>query len=266
MKPLFVGFLLFLSSFAFSQEENARPEILSIYHGLDPLPPRATRLCGLPPAANQDGMPVIFSVQIDGTTISPEAFAVELSTGERVTPLCATLRPALEPLEQRTILLIGEFSPGDSLPAGVEIVSELNDSDDNSLLGLSSNQVTSLESGPSLVLAELFAPDTPGLAGKCPEQSSQAIQLVWQGGVTGPQGADLLEPQRLAVSIELSNGIYVHPDTLVDDDPDNHVIACISASSEPISVIVEAGFFHDPGDDANPATEIDVVSRISEGK
>jgi len=31
-------------------------------------------------------------------------------------------------------------------------------------------------------------------------------------------------------------------------------------------VIVEAGFFHDPGDDANPATEIDVVSRISEGK
>ena len=107
-------------------------------------------------------MPVIFSVQIDGSTISSEAFAVELSTGERVTPLCATLRPAFEPLEQRTILLIGEFSPGDSLPVGVEIVSELNDSDGNSLLGLSSNQVTSLESGPSLVLAELFAPDTPG--------------------------------------------------------------------------------------------------------
>ena len=39
MKSLFVGLLLFLSSFAFSQEENARPEILSIYHGLDPILP-----------------------------------------------------------------------------------------------------------------------------------------------------------------------------------------------------------------------------------
>ena len=79
MKPLFVGLLLFLSSFAISQEENARPEILSIYHGLDPLPPGATRLCGLPPAANQDGMPVVFSVQINADSISPAGLPIKYS-------------------------------------------------------------------------------------------------------------------------------------------------------------------------------------------
>ena len=117
--------LLCLTLAASAQERKNHPRILSIYHGLDPLPPRATRLCGLPPAANQDGMPVVFSVQVDGDTISASAFAVETSSGEIVTPLCATLRPALEPLEQRTVLLIGEFSPADALPVSVEIVGQL---------------------------------------------------------------------------------------------------------------------------------------------
>ena len=119
-----------------AKESEIEVRILSAYHGLDPLPPRATRLCGLPPANGQDGMPVIFSVQINGDTVSPTAFAVEISSGEIVTPLCATLRPALESLEQRTVLLIGPFSPEDSLPVSVEIVAELEDVDGNSLLGL----------------------------------------------------------------------------------------------------------------------------------
>jgi hypothetical protein len=88
------------------QDNDAGARILSVYHGLDPLPPFATRLCGLPPAAGQDGMPVVFSVQINGDSISAAAFAVEISSGEIVTPLCATLRPALESLEQSSVLLV----------------------------------------------------------------------------------------------------------------------------------------------------------------
>ena len=67
-------------------------------------------------------MPLVFSVQIDADSVSPSAFAVLTSEGTRVTPLCATLRPALESLEQRTVLLVGEFSPGDAAPARVEVV------------------------------------------------------------------------------------------------------------------------------------------------
>ena len=236
--------------------------ILSAYHGLAPLPPRATQLCGLPPVGGQDGMPVIFSVQINGDTVSPTAFAVEISSGEIVTPLCATLRPAVESLEQRTVLLIGPFSPGDSLPVSVEIVEQLQDVDGNSLLGLRGENVTALAAGPSLVFAERFAPNAPGLEDECPEQTAQAILLTWEGGVTGPQGADLADAQRTAISVLLENGDFAHPLSLGDDDPDNHVVACLVDSSPATSVSVEAGVFHDPGDDANPQTSIEVVSKF----
>ena len=110
----------------------------------------------------QVGMPVTFSVQINSETVSATAFAVETSSGKFVTPLCATLRPALESLEQRTVLLIGPFSPEDSLPVGVEIVEQLEDIEGNSLLGLRSEKVTALAAGPSLVFAERFAPSADG--------------------------------------------------------------------------------------------------------
>ena len=249
MNKLLTTITLLCFSVAASAQENVKESeievrILSAYHGLDPLPPRATRLCGLPPAGGQDGMPVIFSVQINGDTVSPAAFAVEISSGEIVTPLCATLRPALESLEQRTVLLIGPFSPEDSLPVSVEIVEQLEDVDGNSLLGLRGEKVTALAAGPSLVFAERFAPNNSGLEGECPEQT----------------GADLAEAQRTAVSVLLDNGNSVNPLSLADDDPDNHVIACIAETSPAVSVNVVAGFFHDPGDDANPETRINVIS------
>jgi hypothetical protein len=245
-------------------ESKVEARILSVYHGLDPLPPRATLLCGLPPKAGQDGMPVIFSVQINATSVSASAFAVETSSGEIVTPLCATLRPAIEPLEQRTVLLIGPFSIEGSLPINVEVVEQLEDIDGNSLVGLRGEKVTALAEGPSLVLAERFAPDTSGLEGECLEGTTQAIQLTWEGGVTGPQSAVLAEAQRTAMSILLENGDRVHPLSLADDDPDNHVIACIAETSLAVSVSVKTGFFHDPGDDANPETNIDVISKMIE--
>tara|TARA_B110000037_G_scaffold76624_1_gene91634 strand:+ start:180 stop:836 length:657 start_codon:yes stop_codon:yes gene_type:complete len=218
----------------------------------------------MPPAGGQDGMPVTFSVQINSASVSAAAFAVETSSGEIVTPLCATLRPAIETLEKRTVLLIGPFSVDDSLPLSVEIVEQLEDVDGNSLVGLKIKKVTLLAAGPSLVLAERFAPNTSGLEGECPIDTAQAVQLTWEGGVTGPQGAALAEAQRTAISVLLSDGDSVHPLILADDDPDNHVIACVAETSPAVSVSVAAGFFHDPGDDANPETRIDVISRMNE--
>ena len=109
MKLLIAIILLCLSVVAFAQESESNARILSVYHGLDPLPPLATRLCGMAPASDQDGMPVTFSVQINGDTVSATAFSVEIRSGVFVTPLCATLRPAMESLERRTALLIGPF-------------------------------------------------------------------------------------------------------------------------------------------------------------
>lgn len=115
MKRLTTIALLCFAIIAIAQKSagsESEARILSVYHGLDSLPPRATRLSGLPPAGGQDGMSVTFSVQINSALVSATAFAVETSSGEFVTPLCATLRPAIESLERRTVLLIGPFSPG----------------------------------------------------------------------------------------------------------------------------------------------------------
>ena len=257
----------FIAASAQENESDSEQEIriLSAYHGLDPLPPLATtRLCGLPPTRGQDGMPVTFSVQLNSASVSATAFAVKTSSGETVTPLCATLRPAIETLEKRTVLLIGSFSVDKSLPRSVEIVEQLEDVDGNSLVGLKIEKVTPLASGPSLVLAERFAPDTLGLEGECPIDIAQVVQLTWEGGVTGPQGAALAEAQRTAISILLRDGNSVHPLFLAEDDPDNHVIACVAETSPAVLVSVAAGLFYDPGDDANPETRIDVISRMNE--
>lgn len=247
-------------------QADARPpasdgRILSAYYGLDALPANASLAC-MRRVTGEDGMPVTFSVQLDAATVTADAFAVETATGELVTPLCATLRPATEPLERRTVLLAGPFGTPDAPPRAVVVVGALADTAGGSLTGLRTDAITPLQAGPSLVLAERFAPDTAGLAGECPAGTAQVVQLVWEGGVTGPQDAALGEPQRLGVQVALEDGRVVTPIALADDDPDNFVLACLDVDVAAASVAVDAGLFHDPGDDANPATAVDVVAGV----
>ena len=232
--------------------------ILSAYHGLDQLPAVASVLCGFN-VAGDDGMPVVFSTQLQVDSVVPESFLVIRSDGESVVPNCATLHPADEPLEQRTVLLTGDFGTFGETPIRVEITGSLLTVDGDSLLGLSTEDITPLEDGPQVVLAERFAPDTNGLAGECPDGTVQVVQLTWEGGVTGPDNAALGEDQRLGTRVLLEDGSVVNPLALVDDDPDNHVLACLAEDSPAQWVVVNADLFHDPGDIANPATHAEVI-------
>ena len=232
--------------------------ILSAYHGLDQLPPVASVLCGFN-VAGDDGMPVVFSTQLQVDSVVPESFLVIRSDGESVVPNCATLHPADEPLEQRTVLLTGDFGTFGETPLRVEVTGPLLTFDGESLQGLSTEDITPLEDGPRVVLAERFAPDTNGLAGECPNGTAQVVQLTWEGGVTGPANAALGEDQRLGTWVLLEDGTTVNPLALVDDDPDNHVLACVAEDSPAQWVVVHAGLFHDPGDIANPATHAEVA-------
>ena len=244
-----------------SSEDSAQPQnssILSAYHGLDQLPLAASLLCGSN-VAGDDGMPVVFSTQLQVDSVAPESFLVIRFDGESVVPNCATLHPADEPLEQRTVLLTGDFGTFAETPLRVEVTGPLLTFDGESLLGLSTEDITPLEDGPRVVLAERFGPDTNGLAGECPEGTTQVVQLTWQGGVTGPGNAALGEDQRLGTLVLLEDGTTVNPLSLVDDDPDNHVLACLSVDSPAQWVVVHEGLFHDPGDIANPATHAEVV-------
>ena len=243
------------------EDDTSQPQnysILSAYHGLDQLPIVARRLCGYR-VANDDGMPVVFSTQLQVDSVVPESFLVIRSDGESVVPNCATLHPAMEPLEQRTVLLTGDFGTFGETPLRVEVAGPLLTFDGESLFGLSTEDITPLEDGPRVVLAERFAPDTYGLAKECPDGTFQVVQLTWEGGVTGPDNAALGEDQRLGTMVLLEDGSTVNPLALVDDDPDNHVLACLAEDSPAQSVVVNAGLFYDPGDIANPATIAEVT-------
>ena len=239
-------------------DQTQNSSILSAYHGLDQLPFPANLLCGFN-VAGDDGMPVVFSTQLQIDSVIPESFLVIRSDGESVVPNCATLHPADEPLELRTVLLTGDFGTFGETPVRVEVTGPLLAVDGESLLGLSTEDITPLEDGPRVVLAERFAPDTNGLAGECPDGTVQVVQLTWEGGVTGPDNAALGEDQRLGTFVVLEDGYTVNPIALVDDDPDNHVLACLAEDSPAQLVTVLAGLFHDPGDIANPATDIEVT-------
>ena len=132
------------------ENDTGQPQnysILSAYHGLDQLPVVAGLLCGYR-VANDDGMPVVFSTQLQVDSVVPESFLVIRSDGERVVPNCATLHPATEPLEQRTVLLTGDFGTFGETPLRVEVTGPLLTFDGESLLGLSTENITPLEDGP----------------------------------------------------------------------------------------------------------------------
>ena len=119
---------------------------MSAYHGLDELPFSANLLCGFN-VAGDDGMPVVFSTQLQVDSVVPESFLVVRSDGESVVPNCATLHPADEPLELRTVLLTGDFGTFGETPIRVEIFGRcLFDGDS---FGLSTEDITPLEDGPS---------------------------------------------------------------------------------------------------------------------
>ncbi|MEX1369387.1 MAG: hypothetical protein AB1Z98_40035 [Nannocystaceae bacterium] len=232
--------------------------IVSAYHGLDMLPAQAAALCG-PAGVGQDGMPVAFSSQLVGDTVVPGSFSVRTPDGRDVVPTCATLAPALEPLELHTVLLAGPFSMDGEVPLLVEVTGPVETLDGEILEGASTEDITPLAEGPQLFLAERYPPDQVGLEDECPEETLQVVHLAWQGGVSGPDGAVLGEPQRLGVHVTLTNGDVVEPIALGDDDPDNYVVACLDQDSPAVSVAVDADLFYDPGDDPNPQTAIDVV-------
>src|SRR5690606_39838000 len=59
-------------------------------------------------AANlADTIPVVFSHPVLGTTLTPEAFQIELNTGELVTPIAASFLPNGEYNERQTVVLTG---------------------------------------------------------------------------------------------------------------------------------------------------------------
>jgi hypothetical protein len=246
--------------------------LLSAFFGLDNGLFRVANLI-CPGAAGRDGMPVIFSSEIDHTTIQAGDFEVTTAAGVTGEMHCVSLLPATDAGELRTALLIGEFGNAKAdPPAQVKIVGNLHSIDRMRNFRGASIGVTPLEAGPELVMAERVS-DTAvdmGLGNwrtrgsSCPSKGViQAIRVVWAGGVSlksGDQPGDA-ERQRYRVKVRTGAGEdrEVIPLALADlGDPDNNHVLCLDTADQAVSVSFPAGTFQDPNGDLNPQTTVSV--------
>ena len=252
-------------------DKTREAKILSVFFGLDnALPPRARLIWKGAPG--KDGMPIVFSHEIDPTTLDASDFQVTTQKGEIRSIEHASYRPAVEAFELRTLLLIGDYGEyPDNEPAELEIVGELKTRDGQDLKGQKMT-ITPLLDGPFISYAEYFKIDDKypyveeGNGCDCPKSETQVVvRAVWAGGVRSKEGEEIGEAERKHFHVKLVAGqdtIEVNPFKIADlNDNENNIDLCIKEAGVPISVRADANIAIDPNGDLNPVTEIEVLSR-----
>ena len=253
-----------------SQGRQAR--LLSAFYGLDDDLPRESNFVICEGAAGKDGMPVIFSHEIDVTTMQAGDFRVTNASGKVGEITCVTLAPADDKGEFRTALLVGHFGDIDDQPVKVEVIGNLLSIDNTMNFKGACIDVIPLEEGPILIWVEIVPEDEWGL-GKaatplpfgggsgCPEGTKQVVRTTWAGGVTKPGGDEIDDVERVQykVTVLLEDGgkIEVIPFAIGDlGDGDNNHELCLDVAGTPQSVFFPAGYLTDPREDLNPETTI----------
>ena len=223
-------------------------------------------------APGQDGMPIVFSHEVDPETLDGVDFEVTTKNGEAFVVEAATLLPANEEFELRTALLIGEYgNHPDNPPISVNIVGDLMTRTGSNYKG-QTVAVIPLESGPVLSYAEYFTLDNDypyvesGIGCDCPkEETTIVVKAVWSGGVRAVNGEELGPNEVNDFKVTMVNGAdttIVTPFQLADlSDNDNNTDLCLKELGTPIYLSVNANTAIDPNDDENSATEIAVLSR-----
>lgn len=222
---------------------------------------------------------MIFSTEIDHTTMQAGDFRVTTASGAVGQMQCVTLLPATDGGELRTVLLVGEFGDAETdPPVSVEIVGHLHAIDGMLDFRGASIDVTPLAPGPTLVMAEIADPAAPDLGlgqrrtdgDDCPSDGiAQAVRVVWAGGVVLANGDEPGDAERdlYRVTVRAADGTErdVTPDALADlGDGDNNHLLCLGTADTPISVAFPAGIFVDPNKDLNPETEVAVSASRTE--
>lgn len=252
--------------------DRAEAGLLSAFHGLDALPLISNAICR--GSRGKTGMPVIFSSEIDLSTLHAGDFTVTKRSGETGTMHCVSVLPATDPGELRTVLLIGDLGPSDTdPPVRVEVTGHLFSLDGTLDFKGVQVAVTPLADGPSLVLAQPVADWTKiGSLGPrrvrgslCSEEGvQQAVRVTWAGGITLANGDDPgdAERQLYQITVEAADGTQrdIAPFALADlGDGDNNHMLCLDTQDRLVSVAFPAGVFTDPNDDLNPATSVDIT-------
>ncbi len=256
MTPTFASLLMTLSMDAFAAE----PALVSAYLGAIDIQ-NGNVLAGVslcPQDPGDDGLPVIFDVQVDAATLDADDFSITTASGLTTVPSCATLNPAIDDDELFTVLLTGDLGTNGDRPVAVEVTGEVTSLDGEALDGLRIDEVTYPEEGTSLVFA-FVDPAGPVCAG---QGSTVEIAATFQGGITGPFNTVVGPLQRPGINIIGTRGRSWAPRGFDDvTDGDNHLVVCVPNWVDPVALEVDAGTLFDPGNNPNPATSVPVEAR-----
>ncbi|MEL6475124.1 MAG: hypothetical protein AAFQ21_13660 [Pseudomonadota bacterium] len=253
--------------------DGREAHLISAFFGLDKgLPERLTDRVACEGAGGADGMPVIFSHEVDIATLEPGDFRITTQSGAVYPATCLTLAPADDPGELRTALLAGEYGSAEDEPVTVEIIGNVLSLDGTVNFKGTSVDVTSLEAGPSLVWAEIVpqtqwelggeATTSPwGGGNRCPMGTAQIVRVTWNGGITKPGGEPAGDEERefYRVKTIMADGTAaeIAPFALADlKDGDNNHLLCLDTADPVTSVFFPAGHVTDPREDLNPDTTI----------
>ncbi|MDX2093071.1 MAG: hypothetical protein SFX73_34835 [Kofleriaceae bacterium] len=226
-------------------------------------------------ASGKDGMPIIFSHEIDVSTMQAGDFKVTTASGRVGTVHCVTLAPADDNGELRTALLVGQYGSASDQPSRVEIVGNLLSIDNTVNFKGASIAVTALEEGPTIVLAELLPEDRLELGKQptelawgggsgCPVGTKQVVNVTWAGGVSKPGGGEANDVERVHYKVKIAqpdgSEATVTPFALADlVDGDNNHRLCLDVAGTPTTVFFPKGHLVDPRKDLNPETMMSVT-------
>jgi len=262
---------LYLSDTIPEIAKTRETKILTAFFGLDNGLTRRTRVM-YRKAPGKDGMPLVFSHELDPNTLEGADFAVTTAKGDVINVEATSLLPANEEFELRTVLLIGEYgNHPDNPPVSVEVVGDLMARTGQNFKG-KSIEVIPLEEGPVLSYAEYFTIDeeypyiAKGRGCDCPkEETKMVVKAVWSGGVRALNGDELGENERDDFTITLVKGadtLKIKPFQLADlGDNENNIDLCLNQMGVPILLQVNENVAIDPNDDKNPQTQVGIVSR-----
>jgi hypothetical protein len=259
-----------------TRDANGREAaLLSAFFGIDNGLPRAANRGICRGAAGKDGMPVIFSHEVDVDTLQAGDFRVVADSGAVGEILCVTPAPAADIGELRTILIVGEYGSAEDQPVSVEIVGNVLSKDGQlNFIGARAT-VIALEEGPTIEWSEVV-PESQWELGKaatslpwgggdgCPLDTKQVVRVTWAGGVTKPGGDEIDDVEREAYRVTMSFGdegeTELVPFAIGDlGDGDNNHELCLDRAGLPLRVDFPAGLLTDPREDLNPDTSIEIT-------
>ena len=211
----------------------------------------------VPSLEGADVLSVVFSVELDASTVVAEHFVIAREDGTRARPKLALLSPANESDENRTVLLLGDFGGPDDRPAtNIAVSGAVYSEAGESLRGLAA-AVLAFETPPTVVFAEQLPPRQ----GRCAGAASM-IRTYWTEGLRD------LDPKALArLEISTEAGVNAHPSAVDDqaspgqDGADDNVLdLCLKAAVRPVRLRLPAGVLKDAAGHANEAVDVDVAS------